>query len=117
MSVDGLVKTLTDMGFDIMPCSTRACNEWYIYNVHNSAYLRGFFCTCDRFFCAKCSRQEFGEWYQHKYCLRCRYSGSFENTPTPIPKTKKHPKLERSFSLKLPTTKKQVINTLRNTHR
>ena len=129
MSVEGLTEILKTMGFDVMPCFTYNCEGWYMFNVHNPAYRRGFFCTCDRFFCKDCAVTEFGSWYQHKYCLKCRCVGKIDAIEGPPPKPRKFstlrksnkkqkiPKLERSLSLRLPQNKKKVVTTLRNTHR
>ncbi len=128
MSINGLTETLKTMGFDVEPCSSQKCEGWYMFNVHNPAYRRGFFCSCDRFFCKDCAVKEFGSWYQHKYCMKCRCVGRIEGIEGPKPrkfsttlrKSKKKPlppKLERSLSLHLPPTKKSVANILRNTHR
>ena len=124
-----LTKTFRDMGFDITPCSSRGCNGGYIFNVHDPAYRRGFLCVCQRYFCKDCSLEEFGKRYQHKYCLMCRCSESIDDEeteetprsrkisslrrPEKIPKISKH---ERKLSIKLPPTKKQVINKLRHTY-
>lgn len=111
MSLGKLTKTLEDLGFDAKPCSFRNCEEWYIFNVHNPAYHRGFYCSCNRFFCIECAKREFGIWYQHKYCLKCRCADHMENSPI----KKQPPKLKRSLSLAVPPSR--ITNKLRHTYR